>query len=309
MRTLPLLLLLTGCGVATLDFHGESGRQATDAELQAARCAPYPWTVNVGPPAESAARAELAALAPSATMTWSAVRNTPSGLFAADFLLDCPEGKDVFEVVFAFAAAHPALFQVDPTEWALPRVPCEALPETANWLSTSRLTYAGQPARSDTFAFRARRQKERVVVEAVAGSWIPPASYVDRLALRRCASLEPKRADETARRAPLGYTVFDWCAPQKSYDYLAQPADTLELDAAAAFEWSDQSGKVELRKVHRGRLVLAPSSYTPELLSSDANCPRPGGAPYVGFELDFDAVTGELLRQKPGVGCIVCLGP
>jgi hypothetical protein len=110
------------------------------------------------------------------------------------------------------------------------------------------------------------------------------------------------------RGSKLQYTVFNWCSPLGSYDYSARPLDAFDVDPAAAFEWSDQSGAVILRKVHRARLVLDASSYTPDLLSSDANCPRPGGAPYLGFALDLDSVTGELLRQKAGVDCIVCLG-
>lgn len=64
----------------------------------------------MGPPAEAAARAALAAIAPSATMICSPVHNTPAGIFGADLVLECPDGKDVAEVVFAFAGAHAALW-------------------------------------------------------------------------------------------------------------------------------------------------------------------------------------------------------
>jgi len=303
MRSLSVLLLVA-CGVAPVSGGDELSGHGDP--LQAARCAPYPWTVNVGPSGQAAAQAELATLSPGATLQWSAVRNTPAGIFGARFELECPDGNDALEALFDFAGAHPALFRIDPAEWARRPVPCSAVSETRSTLNTSRLTYAGQPARADTFAWSWRREKERVIVETVGGSWIPPASYADRLALGRCPALDVEAAEKTVRNAKLGYTVFNWCAPQGSHTYAAQKPDLLETDPGAAFEWSEQGGSVVLRKVHRARFVLDPSSWTPPLISSDANCPLPGGAPYVGFEVDFDSVTGELLRQKPGIGCIVC---
>lgn len=301
-----LLLLLSGCGVSSAGVGGETALEQDDG-LQAARCAPYPWKVNVGAPAEDAARDALAKLSPEATMNWSTVRNTPAGIFQLGLELECPEGKDARELFFAFVAAHPDVFRLQPDEWAAAPMPCSGLPLDAQWVNTGRLTYAGQPARADVFAWRWRASKVGMVIEAVAGSWVPPASYVDTLALRRCASLDVKTADETVRKTKLPYTVFDWCAPRGSYEYSVAPADAFAVVAAAVFEWSEESGAVMLRKVHDARLVLDPSSYTPELLQSDANCPRPGGVPHLGFELSFDSVTGELLRHKPGVGCIVCL--
>ncbi len=308
MRTTLLsLLFLSACGTTVTEVL--EATEPTSRALWAPDCRPYPLAVSVGAPQEAAARAELATLSPGATMTWSAVRNTPANIFGAAFELECEPGKNARELWLAFAGAHPALFRIDPSEWQSAPAPCESVPAAAEWVNTTRATYAGLPARADTLAWRWRSTGKRVVVEAVAGSWLPPAEYNDRLALSRCADLDVAAAEKTARSTRLAYRTFDFCTPTGDFTYVAAPADAFEGGKSALLEVSELSGKVLVRKVSDTRLVLAPSSYTAALLASDANCPLSGGAPHVGFELRFDAVTGELLEQKPGIGCIVCLAP
>jgi hypothetical protein len=57
----------------------------------------------------------------------------------------------------------------------------------------------------------------------------------------------------------------------------------------------------ELRFVRKAWLVVDPSGYTTALLGSDAYCNDA-----VGFELTSDAVTGEVLQYRPGLGWVVC---
>ncbi|MBL8951966.1 MAG: hypothetical protein JNK82_14380 [Myxococcaceae bacterium] len=314
MRNALIFLMFTACGVTTADL---TAAKATEPETEEARgrslwapdCSPYPLAIDVGPNGQAAAQAELAVLSPGATLSWSQVRNTPAVISGAAFSFECAPGKDARKLWLDYASAHPALFRLDASEWQTSPVPCESVTAEAIWLSATRATYAGLPARSDTFAWRWRRDGANVVVEGVAGSWVPPAQYNDALALRACADLDEKKAESTARDTKLGYTVFSWCAPVGSGSYLASPVDTFAADPNAFIELSDQTGKVLARKINDAKVVLDPSSYTPELLQSDANCPLSGGTPHVGFALRFDAVTGRLDDVKPGIGCIVCLAP
>ncbi len=311
MRPLSLFLVLTACGTSSLEVSADeaAGQSGRGLELWAPDCAPYPYAIDVGASGEAAARAELAAISPGAVMSWSATRNTPATIFSASFTFECEPGKDAREQWFAYVAQHPALFRIDPSEWHASPVPCEAVSTSGSWLNAGRATFAGQPVRADVFAWYWRAVPKGVRVEAVAGTWVPVAQYNDVVALGRCADLDVAGAEKTTRNTKLTYRTFNYCAPTGDYTYGAAKADVFSTAAGAVLEWSEDSGKVLVQKTHGAKLVLDPSSWTPELISSDANCPLPGGTPNIGFELVFDAVTGRLLQQKPGVGCIVCLTP
>lgn len=296
MRMLPFFFLFVSCDALT---------QQT-AELQGGRCLPYPRTLSVGPDGQSDARAELDTFAPNATLLWSSVRNTPSSIHAFELELKCPAGKDAEAVVFEFVAAHPTLFRIDPAEWSRTNIPCEAVSTTPQFASEAHVRFANQPASADRFAWRWFGGDERITVTAFVGTWIPPANIGDEIALRSCPSFDAVSAEQKLPQTGLSYSTFQWCSPTGSGKYFMQSGDTFEPDATEYLTWNEAN---LLRKQVRVSLRVAPQNLTPALLSSDANCPAPGGAPRVGFSLTYDAVTGELLDVKPGIECIVCLTP
>jgi hypothetical protein len=60
-------------------------------------------------------------------------------------------------------------------------------------------------------------------------------------------------------------------------------------------------------KTTQGTLALDAANYTPDLIQSNANCPRPDGQPNIGFRLTMDSVTATLAGYQPGLKCVVCL--
>ncbi|MGV3619216.1 MAG: hypothetical protein ACO1OB_00285 [Archangium sp.] len=301
MRLLPFLFLCVACGVSTSDSLSESS-----AELQAGRCLPYPRTLSVGPNGQAAARAELDTFAPQATLDWSPVRNTPSMILGLQLELKCPHGKDAEEVLFEFVSQHPTLFRIDPKEWSRNNVPCEAVATTQHIGASSRVSFANQPVAADRFGWSWAGGNERITVYSFLGSWIPTATIGDEVALRSCPSFDAKSAEQKLPTIALPYSTFQWCSPTGNGEYFMQSGDTFTPDATEYLTWNES---LLLRKQLRVSLRVAPQNHTPELLSSDANCPDENHQPRVGFSLSYDAVTGELLDVKPGIECIVCLTP
>src|SRR5512140_3100749 len=111
--SLTVLILTIGC-IAAL-----SG--CRDAMAAPARCEQYPIPWRPADGAQAAAQAELASLSPGASMTWNTSAGTLTSVFQlATPLPDCTDGQDAVAQVFDVIAAHPALFQLEPTEWQLP---------------------------------------------------------------------------------------------------------------------------------------------------------------------------------------------
>lgn len=92
-----------------------------DAGAATASCAQYPipWQPPAG--SQAAAQSEISTMSPGAALTWSPGEGTLSSVIQLDApLTGCSDGQDVNAQVAGVLAAHPALFQLDVSEWQLP---------------------------------------------------------------------------------------------------------------------------------------------------------------------------------------------
>ena len=172
-----------------------------------------------------------------------------------------------------------------------------------------RRQLAGKPVARDVFAYWLRRVDGVVQLAAVNGTYLPVLDATTGDTMTACTTLTEFAAATRARSTQLSATVYSQCARTGSVNYTPRSNDTLGFLGDASWTWQDDSGRVLLTGQRTLRVIVHPSNYNAQLLSSDARCPVPGGdgSQYtVGFDLVFDVHTGEILSVKPGLDCTVC---
>ncbi|MBS2014841.1 MAG: hypothetical protein JST00_18270 [Deltaproteobacteria bacterium] len=267
----------------------------------------YPVHVEADPLVEARAREALAKVAPNAVLAFSRARGTPSSIGGLDLPLGaCPRGRSTAPLLRTLIASHPDIFQIDPSEWASDVGPsCEAVSPEGEWVSWPRLTYGGAPMKHDVLGLRVRRLAFGVVrLEGIAGTYLPIASETVRGALAATAPFSAKAAEEQARASKLTYETFEWCIPKGSGSYAVGPADTFAVEGRS-WRYDETATGVDLVERARATLRVAPANVTPELTSSNANCPLLG-VPRVGWVLTFDTQKPSMLEAHPGIDCVVC---
>jgi len=279
----------------------------------------WPVTVTPDPTAEAAARAELQALAPLATLEWQATlgalrRISPELSFT---LPDCTGDKDVSEELFKILEQSPALFQIDRTEWNSNPLSCATvLDQRFLNVVIYRSKYGSYTYTDDVFAVGAYNVNGVVVLRNFSSTHYLPRPSADVLA--KLAACSDKSADELTR--PLRTKAFsylkyalppaDGCIPDGRDVYTAAESDTLTFDPTLQLSINeDDSGVVTFRRQQTATLLVVPENYTPALENSDANCVDLDGVSHVGWIRTFDVVTGEILydRDNPDPTCNVCL--
>jgi hypothetical protein len=280
-----------------------------DAGAATASCAQYPiaWQPPAG--SQAAAQSELSTVSPGATLSWSPSEGTLSSVIQLDMpLTGCSDGQDANAQVAGVLAAHPALFQLDVSEWQLPPFyDCKFVDDAT--LNMPRRRLAGQPVTRDVFAYWLRRVNGVVRLAAVNGTYLPVLDAATGSAMTSCATLAESDAVTRARRTRLTAAVYSQCSPTGSVSYTPRSNDTLAFLGDATWSWQDDSGRVLLTGQRTLRVIVNPANYSSALLSSDARCPVPDGDGSeftVGFDLVFDVHTGALLSVKPGLDCTVC---
>jgi hypothetical protein len=258
------------------------------------------------PAAEANAKADLAALAPLATLSFASTRGTLEHISNMSVTISSCAAGDVppGEGLAALLKAHPALFQMDPAEWDAAFPSCTS-PLASEWLTWNRLLYGQHPVRRDAVAMHFTRTMSGIVLDAVHGTYLPMASPATDAAMGACPKLDAAKAEVIARSTKHHYTVFDHCVALSSGDYVPAPADAF-APLERYWEWAEAGGAVRFDSLQRAALRVAPGSYTPDLLASDANC-FASGQNNVAFTLLYDAAKSSLLESHPGEGCVVCL--
>jgi hypothetical protein len=280
-----------------------------DAGAATASCAQYPipWQPAAG--AQAAAQSELSTMSPGATLTWNASEGTLSSVAQlATPLTGCSDGQDANAQVASLLAAHPALFQLDVSEWQIPPFyDCKFVDDAT--LSMPRRQLAGKPVARDVFAYWLRRVNGVVQLAAVNGTYLPVLDAATGDTMTSCTTLTESAATTRARSTRLTATVYSQCARTGSVNYTPRSNDTFGFLGDAAWTWQEDTGRVLLTGQRTLRVIVNPANYNSALLSSDARCPVPegDGSQYtVGFDLVFDVHTGEILSVKPGLDCTVC---
>jgi hypothetical protein len=265
-----------------------------------AACEPYPLASFPDPDARALAEADLAAIAVLAgstpTMSWSDARGTPLTVFGLDLPLpQCTAGSDAGAIAWAAVAEWPGLFAIDATEWAPPNaLPCE---------NVGSSSIAGERVKRDNFEMDLRRRGDGTVVIAnIIANFVPPASAALAANMHACGDLEPEHAAKAALNRRYPYVLFNQCIPYGTGVYTPSEGDQVVFEPEPFWLWdSAGSSHVLLQKFHTAYLIVHPDHVTPELLDSNAACPDE-----VGFRITFDAATGEILSDTPGVSCVVC---
>src|SRR5437868_14473862 len=114
VRSLSRIVAMVSLGLLALSAAGHDA-------VAAPTCKQYPISWGPAAGAQAAGQAELASLSPGASMTWNANTGTLTSIFQLAMPLPgCTDGQDVSAQVFSVLDAHPALFQLDLTEWEMP---------------------------------------------------------------------------------------------------------------------------------------------------------------------------------------------
>jgi len=275
-----------------------------------------PIRLPLDPQAEARARAALTTLAPNATLEWNAARGTAQRIDELTIeLTGCTGSDDLFAHVFDALEATPDLFQIARAEWH-PDAPvtCGQVSTLESIQVIRRVAYGSLPLNIDVFSFSVQRVGNAVVLRPFGGTYVPKADPTVLARLAACTDLadEPLRTALRAQR--FGYFVFQappapGCLPEGPAEYTAADDDTLTLGDDEALQWDEtELNGVIFRRTRHATLRVAPANITPELIRSDANCPGDDLEPRVGWIRWFDAITGEILGDKPNPEpfCIVC---
>jgi hypothetical protein len=281
--------------------------QVRTAGAEALRCERYPIRAQPIAGAQAAAQAELSSLSPTASLTWNGDTGTLTAASQLGIpLTGCVDGGDVWTEVIRVLAAHPKLFQLDPSEWRIPEpFNCRFL-DGFTIISMGRRSLAGHPVAKDIVAFTLRRVGGVIQLLAVNGTYLPIAGATTGEEMATCANLTEAAAIASARGAALRTSVFERCRKLATVSYTPQPDDGFAL-FPEAWTWDEETGRVSLSGQRTLRVTLARGHWSAELKLSDAVCPTEDGSDItIGFDITFDIHTGAILNVKPGLDCVVC---
>ena len=145
--TLALPLLLAGLGTLPACGDNHDGAGPADAPPIAVDAAPdttpidaapdaqnpvclHPFVVPISATAEADATAGLAALSPTASLTWAPVRGTLQSIDGLTITLPgCTGQTNAFDQLAQVLDASPALFQIDRSQWNSGTAPPVRLPD------------------------------------------------------------------------------------------------------------------------------------------------------------------------------------
>jgi len=281
-----------------------AGRDAMAGPL----CKQYPVSWRPAAGAQAAGQAELASLSPGASMTWNSNTGTLTSIFQLAMPLPgCTDGQDVSAQVFSVLDAHPALFQLDLTEWEMPPpFDCKYVSDDA-LLNMGRHHLAGQSVMEDVFAYSVKRVGGVVNLTFVNGTYLPVVDAAVGDTMAACNSLTEAAATAKVRVTSLKATTFSQCRRTGTVAYTPKANDAFRFTSDGVWNWQESTGQVLMTGQRTLRVTVNPANYTPALMSSSARCPGPdGNGSTIGFDVTFDVHTGAILNVKPGLDCVVC---
>jgi hypothetical protein len=293
LRAAVCAVLFTACGSQSVD-----ALDAQPADGPTPRCTTYPIPLLPGN-GEAAARAELATLAPTATMAWDYDTNTASTIAGLDLPLSCTAGQNTSLVALELLAAHPALFQLDVGEW-LPHdfIDCTAFGALVTTLARSKL--ANHLVAKDAFNVELQLRQGVPTITGFSASYVPVAATGVGDAMDDCLTFDEIAAKNLARATAFEATT---CGTTGTTSYTPHVNDQLQVSTDTVWTWAEHSGDVELSGRRLMQITVDPSNYTPELMASAARCPDSGR---IGFKVYFDIHTATIVRVEPGIDCAAC---
>jgi hypothetical protein len=243
-------------------------------------------------------------------MTWHPARGTFWFVILSVPLPQCGAQVDAYAELLKLTRLHPDLFQLNLEEWARPgKHLCSQVGEVATVLELRRARVGSHPIAHDWMRFTVQRVNGVVQLQALSGEYLPPtAPWLDQV-LSACPNLNQALGKQVVLGSEFTYSIFDACNYIGSDTYLPNELDTIAFNGGASWAWQEDPAfpRVLFTKTTQGTLALDAANYTPDLIQSNANCPRPDGQPNIGFRLTMDSVTATLAGYQPGLKCVVCL--
>lgn len=310
LLVLPLVTLaLVGCGQPQPDpaagpAQGVSRRLGTDVKDDACP-SPVRWAADPG--AAHAVEAAARALFPGAAVTTRAGVGTLATVSGARAELGaCAPLGSVAGPVLAFLDAHPEVFRLRSAEWLFESAPaCGQLPAAGDWYRLTRAEAgAAGPTGNQTLALRLEPGRRGPVLRAVFASYLP-AAPAPEAALATCQGRPDVELEAAVLSASYPFTTFFRCVQTGSGKYEPRGKDQVELGGKPAWHFFEDAGGAALWLLRPASLRVAAANVTQELLDSDAAC-SPSN---VGFGATVDALSGQVLGTRPGLGCVVCAAP
>lgn len=320
-----MLLIMAACGdnksAATTDGNLPSNPDAAiDAALppdgpDVNPACLAPFVMPVDPNAQAAAQAEPATLGNAATLTWADTRNTLqsiSGLVVQ--LPDCTGTTNAFDLLFAHLAAHPALYQIDPTEWTGNVAQCsDILANGFHPLTIRRAKFGPYTIQNDVFTAVADVQNGVVILRNFSGTYIPKPSADVLTALSTCPDLSQDVIARHIFTTPFLYQAYQpspapACTVEGDHTYTLQAADAVTYDPAVTLNWTEDT-QITFQRQATATIKVATADYTDQLVNSSANCVDLDGNNNVGWTRTYNSVTAEVLydHATPDPFCSVCL--
>jgi hypothetical protein len=286
---------------------GDADTSGGDSVISPGCTYPIRWEPDAG--AQAAAQTELDSLAPTATLEWSAARGTASRVADLNLPLDCPDGTDVWDLLWPLLDAHRPLFQIDSDEWTRPpSYTCQNVGASNDIMAFPRHHLGGAPLARDVASFVIRREAGGVVLRHFNGTHVPIAPASVATAIADCSGIDLAQARSVVMAQSFAYATYDQCAPTGDGTYSPAANDTVSLDGPSYWSWDEDATGLTLTWIQEGQLIIHPDNWTAELTASNVNCPADETGPerIYGYTLVFDAALGTIVSVLAGIGCIVC---
>jgi hypothetical protein len=280
----------------------------TDVDTERTACLTYP--VPLAPIGrEDSVTTAITGLDAEATVTWNAIRDTPSRLaFDVELTACADDDADLFEAVWQVFEGTPDAFLIDRDEWTNSNAPCRIAAEgRVRTVQFYRERIGSVPLARDVVSAVVRRDDGVVHMTAMSGTYLPPATEALDTELSACPTVEADDVQSTVLGATYDYATFQQCQATGTGTYTAQSDDTFSLGTEPTWSWYESDGAILFEKTIAGEFHVDGVYWTPELFQSTAYCPASDDREAtMGWMLRLDAVTGEWLSAMAGIGCLVC---
>ena len=151
----------------------------------------------------------------------------------------------------------------------------------------------------------------QLIIEKTADGWdlrdarlTPATALATRADAELLAACEPPLPGPEDLLRQFTYTglEFSACEPLREYSYVPAAGDSTRWVPGLGFALGELiDGRSRWHAFVEVELTIAEENYWPTIAYADCVCDD--GA---GFTLRVDAVTGDVLRFRPGLGCVVC---
>jgi hypothetical protein len=298
-----------GGSVATAGNGGGSAGAGGSGVDGGQQCQPYPVPATDGAGDESAARAALASIDPTAQLTWNASRGTLADITGAIPLASCVAGQDVHDSILALVKAYPTLFNIDVSEWARADnpLPCDSVSDVNRYVTFGRVRFGNHLSQSSGFlTVGVHAVSGQVILFRVQGDFTPATTLALASLLGACEGSVATTADVFNAATSMSFTYLfgTYCNLSNTGTYRPSVPDVVMLRDDSVYHsgiWTRLSSGPDLSYVRKAWLIIDPANYTSDLTASNANC-----GTSIGFELTIDAVSGQIISYLPGLGCTVC---